>query len=75
MKGKVFGGEDLSILLSSILDIWTGTFHARDKLRTLKEFVQSQLDNGWQPFILTDPTNVKLTDDDAMLAALHLVCL
>lgn len=49
-----------------------GTFHARDKLRTLKEFVQSQLDNSWQPFILTDPANIKLTDDDMMLAELHL---
>ncbi|XP_001198732.1 UBX domain-containing protein 6 [Strongylocentrotus purpuratus] len=49
-----------------------GTFYARDKLRTLKEFVQSQLDNSWQPFILTDPGNIKLTDDDKMLAELHL---
>ncbi|XP_041458994.1 UBX domain-containing protein 6-like [Lytechinus variegatus] len=49
-----------------------GTFYARDKLQTLKEFVQSQLDNSWQPFILTDPSNIKLTDDDMMLAELHL---
>ncbi|XP_071492398.1 UBX domain-containing protein 6-like [Diadema antillarum] len=49
-----------------------GTFNARDRLGILKEFIRSQLCNSWQPFILTDPGNTKLTDDDAMLAALNL---
>ena len=50
-----------------------GTFHARDRVSTVLEFVRNQLINDWQPFVLTDPTGMKLSEESSTLAELKLV--
>ncbi|XP_038078856.1 UBX domain-containing protein 6-like [Patiria miniata] len=49
-----------------------GTFHASDKLSEVFEFIRCSLINDWQPFILTDATGLKLTEEDCKLAELKL---
>ena len=37
------------------------------------EFVRNQLVNDWQPFVLTDPTGMKLSEESSTVAELKLV--
>ncbi len=53
--------------------IFTGTFHAREKLTCVLEFIRSQLINDWQPFVLTEAGGHKLSDENVSLAELKLV--
>ncbi|KAJ8036074.1 UBX domain-containing protein 6 [Holothuria leucospilota] len=49
-----------------------GTFHARDKLSEVTDFVRSALVNDWQPFILSDPTGPLVEKEDTSLLQLKL---
>ncbi|XP_072019966.1 UBX domain-containing protein 6-like [Amphiura filiformis] len=49
-----------------------GTFHARDKVSSVMEFVRNQLVNDWQPFVLSEAGGHKLTEENSTLAELKL---
>ncbi|XP_022105559.1 UBX domain-containing protein 6-like [Acanthaster planci] len=45
-----------------------GTFRASENLSAVMEFTRGALINDWQPFVLTDATGRKLTEEDCTLA-------
>ncbi|XP_033625124.1 UBX domain-containing protein 6-like [Asterias rubens] len=49
-----------------------GTFHATEKLSALFEFTRNMLVNDWQPFVLTDATGRKFSEENCSLAELRL---
>ena len=72
--GIVF--DDQIPVLNTLILTWCfwveGTFHSRDRMRDVIEFVRGCLVSDWQPFFLSE-TCGQLTNEDAVLSDLGLV--